>query len=95
MKHMIGRNIPSGHVPGGFSIQFGAKRKPRRKYRDSSREVCEAANRVLEKRGLVNEPNMQDSTVRGGFARPNYGTFRLTSADEHLRTAEFKGGPKP
>lgn len=72
-RDVIGCNIPPGFTPGSFSKQFGIKRIGRRKkhghHRSASREVCEAANRVLERRGFINQPNWNDSTVKGGFSR--------------------------
>ncbi len=73
-KHvMLGANIRPGHTPGSFSHSFAQgktnihRRKPN--YYAACREIKEAANRVLEQRGLGNLPNFQDSTVRGGYSR--------------------------
>lgn len=71
---VIGCMIRPGFVPGGFTHQFGVSKTRIGRaraiiHRDASREVREAANRVLEKRGLLNDPNMQDGTMHGGFRR--------------------------
>lgn len=69
---VIGCMIRPGFTPGSFSHNFGQARvgaKRPSKGSINSREICEAANRVLEKRGLLNQPNQQDSTQYGGFRR--------------------------
>ncbi len=71
-KAMIGANLHPSRTPGSFTHHFGAEsnnftRKKRDIYSDS-REIKEAAMRVLEKRGIVNEPNsLRDG--HGGFGR--------------------------
>lgn len=57
------------HVAGGFSRHLGDPSKPirRPKGNRSSDTIREAANAFLEKRSLLNEPNMQDSTAFGGW----------------------------
>ncbi len=70
--HMIGCNRRPGIRPGGMSTVFGSAKTNsyvRQRKRSSSREVKEAANAFLEKRGLQNAPNFQDSTVSGGYSR--------------------------
>lgn len=69
-NNVIGSNIRSGLTPGGFTHNFGIKRhdfvRKKKDIYSDSREVKEAANRVLEKRGLINEPNeLRDG--HGGF----------------------------
>ncbi len=49
-KVIIGRNVPAGHVPGGFSSILA---KPRKRRGESARAICEAANAFLEKRGRL------------------------------------------
>lgn len=49
---VIGRMIRPGFVPGGFSTKFrGDSRSPEQSHRvrDQSREIREAANRVLDR----------------------------------------------
>lgn len=65
-KTVIGRNVPAGHRPGGFTSNLSKRKRPRT---SSTQEIVEAANRVLERRGFLNEPNRNDSTQRGGFSR--------------------------
>lgn len=56
-NQMIGRNIRPGFTPGGFTSLFGAAKSTHvRKRKDiyiEDRVIKEAANRVLEKRGIV------------------------------------------
>lgn len=69
--NVLGCNIRPGSMPGGFTHPFSTnKPRIRRSHKGSidSRMICEAANRVLEKRGLINDPNLQDSTMHGGFS---------------------------
>lgn len=65
---MLGCNIRPGQIPGGFVHSFGASRNHNRSHASvKSRETYEAAMRVLEGRGIINEPTTNDSTARAPF----------------------------
>ena len=60
---MIGRNIPAGHTPGGFSHHIGNRRVSKRTYAErKQREASQAAVRAaaeeaLARHGFTPRPN--------------------------------------
>lgn len=67
-NYLIGCNIRTGQTPGSFTKHFTTSmnsNKPRRRSTVTTvAQVREAAMTVLERRGFINEPNQNDSTVR-------------------------------